>query len=753
MAHDLFTQSTPENEPLAARMRPRTINEFVGQHHIIGPGRLLRRAIQADMLSSIIFYGPPGTGKTTLARVIAGSTQSAFVSMNAVLSGVKDVREAIQKAQESRDLYGRKTILFVDEVHRWNRAQQDALLPWVENGTVILVGATTQNPFFEVNAALVSRSRIFQLKQLTDEDLYQIAHQALEDPVRGYGNLSVMIDDDALDHLVHVAGGDARALLNALQLAVETTPEQFPPPAGVEIHIDRAIAEDSIQKRAVLYDKEGDYHFDVISAFIKSIRGSDPDAALFWLAKMVHGGEDPHFIFRRLLISAGEDIGMANPDAIRTVHSLAASFDRVGMPEGNFFLSQATIYLATSPKSNSTLGFFDALSAVEDEAAAEVPGHLKSAARDSEGFGHGKGYLYPHAYRDHWVAQEYLPKALQGRLFYEPSDQGAEAQVKARVERLRELQLESAVAEAPQEVLTYSRRSNRLVDDWVERSAVERSAALATIRDAVMERLSPLRHHRVLIGGRNGTVVLWDAVRAAPEGTVWALIPNADRRAAALHYAQRLSEPERPQVIDPEAFAAARAAAQSGAETGDPGPPWTYELREGIRFERVAIINGFQPAADQAAAADILSHARTIIAVDGRLVMAQVIPRHGQRLSELVQWPDQETRTVFAALEEGLYAESAVVGWDDGAVVAAVEAAGLHITQRTEVTPVESRTILPRHLDAWLEDTDRDGLAQRLAAVPPEQQHRIKQVLRSSLTGTRVLWRSSYVLVVSEPER
>ena len=331
-----------EESPLAHRMRPRTLDEYAGQEHIIGAGRLLRRAIQADQLSSLIFYGPPGTGKTTLAMVIANTTRSNFITINAVLAGVKQIREAIDTAQERRNLYGERTTLFVDEVHRWNKAQQDALLPHVEKGTIILIGATTENPYFEVNKALVSRSRIFQLKPLTEDNLRQIADQALQDKERGFGNLDIQLDPAALDHLVDIANGDARGVLNALELAVETT---LPDENG-RIHITLEVAEESIQRRAVLYDKEGDVHYDTISAFIKSLRGSDPDAALYWLAKMVYAGEDPRFLFRRMAILAGEDIGMADPNAITVVMSCWQTFERIGMPEGQFPLSQAVIYLA-----------------------------------------------------------------------------------------------------------------------------------------------------------------------------------------------------------------------------------------------------------------------------------------------------------------------------------------------------------------------------------------------------------------------
>lgn len=428
--------SRQRQAPLADRLRPRTLEDYVGQEHIIAPGRLLRRAIALDQLSSLIFYGPPGTGKTTLARIIANTTRSYFVSLNAVLAGIKDIREAIATAQDQFKYHQQTTLLFIDEVHRFNKSQQDALLPWVENGTVILIGATTENPYFEVNKALISRSHVFQLKSLEMHHLQQILHQALTDCDRGYGQRLVEITPEAEAHLIQVANGDARTLLNALELAVETTE------AGEDgkVRVNLAIAEDSIQQRAVLYDKDGDTHFDTISAFIKSVRGSDPDAALYWLARMLYAGEDPRFIFRRLLILASEDVGLADPQAVTIVHSCAATFDRIGMPEGRYPLAQATLYLATAPKSNSVMGFFDAIATVQKEQVSGVPNPLKDPSRDKEELGHGAGYLYPHAYRDHWVAQQYLPDFLQGKQFYEPSEQGYERQIREQVLRRREAQ-------------------------------------------------------------------------------------------------------------------------------------------------------------------------------------------------------------------------------------------------------------------------------------------------------------------------
>ncbi len=423
--------------PLAARMRPRTLDEFVGQEHIIGQGRLLRRSIEADRLfSSIILWGPPGTGKTTLAQIIANQTESHFDTLSAVLAGKPELREIIKKALERRKLYGKRTTLFVDEVHRWNKAQQDALLPHVENGTLILIGATTENPYFEVIGALVSRSRIFQLRPLEDADVRLILENAIQDIERGYGKLVINFDKQALEHLIRVAGGDARNALNALELAVEST---APDKDGI-IVISMDVAQESIQRRAVLYDKDGDAHYDTISAFIKSVRGSDPDAALYWLAKMLYAGEDPRFIIRRLIILAGEDIGLGDPMGLVVANAAAQAYDYIGLPEGIYPIVEATLYLATAPKSNSAGAYFKAFQLIEDEGITAVPKHLQDANRDAKALGHGKDYQYPHEDPDHFLPQQYLPGRILGTYFYQPSEQGHEREIKKRLAHWREAQ-------------------------------------------------------------------------------------------------------------------------------------------------------------------------------------------------------------------------------------------------------------------------------------------------------------------------
>ena len=441
---DLFdhalTIMLDEEAPLAARMRPKWLSDFVGQEHIVGEGKLLQRAILADRLfSSIILWGPPGSGKTTLAHVIANHTQAHFEVLSAVLAGKADFIRVIEEAKERRKLYGKKTILFIDEVHRWNKTQQDALLPFVENGTIIFIGATTENPYFEVNSALVSRSRVFQLKPLEEKHLAYILEKALHDKERGYGGKKIILDDEAREHLIQVSGGDARNLLNALELAVESTlPDQ-----NDTIHITLDAAQDSIQRRAVLYDKDGDSHYDTISAFIKSIRGSDADAALYWLAKMLYAGEDPRFIIRRLLILAGEDVGLADPMGLVVTSAAAQAFEYVGLPEGIYPIVEAVLYLATAEKSNTTSAYFSAYQYVEQQGKTAVPSHLQDSHRDKTALGHGEGYLYPHSYENHFVAQQYMPKELLGVTFYHPSQQGYEQKISQRVERWRKAQIDA----------------------------------------------------------------------------------------------------------------------------------------------------------------------------------------------------------------------------------------------------------------------------------------------------------------------
>lgn len=720
---DLFEKSDrTDREPLASRMRPRTLEEFSGQDHIVGKGRLLRRSIQADQLSSLIFYGPPGTGKTTLAKVIAGTTKSNFISLNAVLCGVKDIRQAIEDARKIFELYDKKTILFVDEVHRWNKAQQDALLPWVENGTFILIGATTENPYFEVNSALVSRSRIFQLKELVDRDLFAIAENALKNRARGYGKWTVTFEKGALEHIVKIAAGDARTLLNALQLAVETTPEIFPPPEGEEIHINLQTAEESIQQKVVLYDKEGDYHFDTISAFIKSIRGSDPDAALYWMAKMIRAGEDPKFILRRMIISASEDIGLADPAALNVVTSAAAAYDRIGMPEGAFPLSEAAIYLATAPKSNSAMAYFDALRSVVEEENRDVPNHLKDPSRDKHSFGHGEGYNYPHAYRDHWVAQAYLPAELKGRYFYKPSSIGYEASIQEDVIRRREAQMAVMLEHNREEVLTYS-PGDKTRDRWVNRINSGRSFYLQEIRDRVFDNLNIQRHEKVLIPEERSGLFLWEAFRKAPEGLVCGLIPDERDFSLTEHYAQTLPVNERP-LIYRQALAG-------------------WEGSDDIRFDCLAARNLFGTDKD---IEKQLTAVLKFLEPDGRLSIVETNRAGGTKLSSFIEKELPESiADLLKEMEEKLYNKS---GYNRKDTIENLTKNIFSKYSLEEVLICERRLILPEELERWLDKESGSSYGNMLLKISNEETYNIvADALKRALSGETVSWeRSSFIL-------
>ncbi|MCI9077879.1 MAG: replication-associated recombination protein A [Lachnospiraceae bacterium] len=413
-----------KESPLASRLRPESLDEIVGQEHIAGKDKLLYRAIKADKLGSVIFYGPPGTGKTTLAKVIANSTSAVFTQINATSAGKKDMEEVIQRAKDNAGMYGRKTILFVDEIHRFNKGQQDYLLPFVEDGTIILIGATTENPYFEVNSALVSRSILFELEPLSDDNIKTLLLRAVNDCNKGMGTYKPAIDDDALDFLADVSGGDARLALNAVELAILTTPRSDD---GI-IHITLDVASECIQKRVVRYDKNGDNHYDVISAFIKSMRGSDPDAAIYYLARMLYAGEDVRFIARRIIICAAEDVSNADPQALVVATSAAQAVERVGMPESQIILAQAVSYVASAPKSNSAVNAISkAMETVKNEKTGAVPPHLMdSHYKGAKELGHGIGYKYAHDYPKHYVKQQYLPDNIEGMRFYIPSDNGYE---------------------------------------------------------------------------------------------------------------------------------------------------------------------------------------------------------------------------------------------------------------------------------------------------------------------------------------
>jgi putative ATPase len=724
-------------------MRPRTLEDVVGQDHIVGPGRLLRRAIQADRLSSVIFYGPPGTGKTSLARVIANTTRAAFESLNAVLSGIKDIREAIDRSDERRRLYSKRTILFVDEVHRWNKAQQDALLPWVENGTVILVGATTENPFFEVNRALVSRSRVFQLKPLGSGDLMETARRTLADRERGYGKWKVAFEEGALEHLVEIAGGDARSLLNAMELAVETSLPVWPPQEGTEIRVSLEAAEESIQRRALLYDRDGDYHFDTISAFIKSVRGSDPDAALYWLAKMIRAGEDPSFIFRRMIILAGEDVGLADPNAISVVISCAQAFDRIGFPEGNFPLVEACLYLATAPKSNSALNFFDVMKEVEKE-DAEVPNHLRDASRDSESFGHGEGYVYPHAYREHWAAQQYLPSSLVGKIFYTPSRVGYEGKIREEVLGKRELQAAIVLGDRAElagdgESLTWSAVSKGR-EGWFKRLESGRGGLLLSDRDRILGAARIRRHDRILVAAGGDGLLLWESLRRAPEGLCACLVESESARDALLRYAATLDEEEQPRIVVYPASLPGPGEAEEWF--GSPAFDHLFAREPWRRVEAPA--ETFRDTAEKA---------RNLLAPGGDLAILQSPPRLGERISRIAGEECGAEPSLSAKLRE---AEEAFFGdrgglsmnWDAPLLESAFRDTGFEPLV-TEIEQKEDRLVTGKDLGLWF-DPERSRWGGFIASVlGMEDFRRLEGILRERIARGPITWKWKSLLLTA----
>jgi putative ATPase len=733
---DLFDQRREQliktEAPLAARMRPRTLDEFIGQEVIVGPGRLLRRAIQADQLSSLIFYGPPGTGKTTLAQIIANTTRAHFIPLNAVLAGVKDIREAIATAQDRRGRYDQRTILFVDEVHRFSKAQQDALLPWVETGTVILIGATTENPYFEVNKALVSRSRIFQLKPLSEADLRRVVEQALADRDRGYGHLNIQLEPAAVDHLVNVANGDARALLNALELAVETTS----PSPDSSIHLSLAVAEESIQQRAVLYDKEGDVHFDTISAFIKSLRGSDPDAALYWLARMVYAGEDPRFILRRMLILASEDVGLADPNAVVIVNACAEAYDRIGMPEGRYPLAQAALYLATAPKSNSVMGFFDALKAVQQEREGDIPLHLRDANRDRQGFGHGAGYLYPHAYREHWVAQQYLPSSLQGSRFYQPTEQGYETQIRQQVARQREAQqaaLVEGLVTAPAEVLSFS-PANATAERWLQRTLGQVGEQLATVRDRLFALAPPQRHHVILDLNAGSGLLTWEALRQVPEGGVYACV-HQEVDAITLHeQATLLPDCLRPIILQ-----------TAGADLPAPLARHCPD----VRFDRIIGRNALLQVTLKT---ELLQTLKRWLQPDGILLLAEAVPQHTQRLYQFLDATTLGTKLYkkLVKAEESIYQNQTdpMVNWQVDDLDALFKTAGLAATIQREPTKTEIH-VTPTILERWFSvGQHRPSYADRLAqSLSKTEVAKVRQTFEQRLSHQTVEWHGEIAFI------
>jgi putative ATPase len=659
----------------------------------------------------------------------------------------------------------------VDEVHRWNKAQQDALLPWVENGTVILVGATTENPFFEVNRALVSRSRIFQLKPLGKEGLMETARRAVADLERGYGKWRISFEDGALEHLVEVASGDARSLLNALELAVETSPSHWPPPGDETIHISMEAAEESIQRRAVLYDRDGDYHFDTISAFIKSVRGSDPDAALYWLAKMVRAGEDPSFIFRRMIILASEDVGLADPHALGVVISCAEAFDRIGFPEGNFPLAHACLYLATAPKSNTAMAFFDALKEVDRE-DAEVPNHLRDASRDAESFGHGEGYIYPHAYRDHWAAQQYLPSALRGRTFYIPSIVGYEGKMRSVVLQKRELQAAvvlgseqggASSADDPSvadgELLTWSAQAKGK-EGWFKRLESGRSALLLSDRNAIFNAASPSRHARILIPMANDGLLLWESLRRCPEGLSAALVNSETAREALLRFATTMDQIEQPEIAVMEDEALLPSPQKAGEWFSS--SVFDHILIRELRLFSKPGKSATEPASPAIAFSRMATDAQVLLESGGSLVLLCSPPPLGERISRILREecggfiPDASLSEKLQQAEEAFFSPSSKEdeashkqsewNWDASTLSRAVESAGFTVKIET-VDQKEDRLIGSKDIDAWFDRKKSRWGAFMEKTLDSGDFSRIENALRQRFQAGPLPWKWKSILL------
>ncbi len=703
-----ITSLRKSNAPLADRMRPRTLDEFVGQGHILAKGRLLRRAIQADQLTSLIFYGPPGTGKTTLAQIIAGHTKANFLSLNAVLTGIKDIRSSIEEAERILGEQQQKSILFIDEVHRFNKAQQDALLPHVEKGSIILIGATTENPYFEVNKALVSRSRIFQLRPLEESDLVTVLDHALSDEERGFGKQDIKLNGDAQAHLANVANGDARAALNALELAVVTSD----PDESGQIVINLDVAEESIQKRAVLYDKDGDAHFDHISAFIKSVRGSDVDAALYWMAKMLYAGEDPRYLFRRMYILAGEDIGLADPRAMEQVNACAQAFDYIGLPEGRFHLAQACIYLATAPKSNSNLAFFDALRVVDKEKEGEVPNPLKDGARDKKGLGHGIGYQYPHAFNDHWVAQQYLPESMQGKVFYQPSNLGFEGNLKPTVERLRETQLASMLEEGKV--------------NWSERTiggAVEERELLKT---KILGKIPNKADQMILELKATNAWILGDLSRSQINPSLFAQTLSLESKAVLSNQLQALAPPPTIKLTENRQMLA-------------PFAGYEFDVIYGkgiIAFERDK----------KAKIAELKAH----LLKGGEMVLLEQVPKKGQRLSQLFAAMSLKNEVLerFNKVEEELFNDptNPRFNWDQDDIAQIAESLDLKITGQ-ELIEIKSQKLITQDLiQRWFDPKEGYGKALH-GEFEREELFALAQAFRETWANVLSDWQSCYLLL------